>query len=349
MSRFLRNNSLRMLAILLVAIPVSMSGCGDGKKIEFISLGAAPIGGAFNAVGNDLASVLNDNKGDNNWKVQAKATKGSQENIRRLVKGELQIALSNSAISYFAVRGEGDWDQKYEIRAVMTLAPNVAMFITREDSGIKNIADLRGKNVLVGPAGAGFDMFVRPILEEHGVKFSDFGKKMNNTQSGAVELLADGKADAAFLGGAVPTAAITQACSNQDIFFIPFDPDVRERLVKKYPFFSPITIPKSKYKDLKEDYAGLNVGSMHLITSKDADDELIYQLTKTIWENRESISHPAAKKFINEKNAARFTGTEFHPGAIKFYKEIGIWKETPNGAAAKTTAKKTGTGEKTSK
>ncbi len=337
MPRFLLRTPLKVLMALLLALPVVVSGCGEGKKLEFVSLGAAPIGGAFNAVGNDLASVLNDHKGENNWKVQAKATKGSQENIRRLVKGELQIALSNSAISYFAVRGEGDWDEKYEIQAVMTLAPNVAMFITREDSGIKTVSQLKGKNVVVGPAGAGFDMFVRPILEEHGVKMEDFGKKMNDTQTGAVELMADGKADAAFLGGAVPTSAVTQACSNQDIFFIPFDPAIRTKLVEKYPFFSPVTIPKEKYKDLKADYAGLNVGSMHLIASKDADEELIYQLTKTIWENRESIAHPAAKKFINEKNAARYTGTDFHPGAIRFYKEIGIWKDTAK------------TGKKTSK
>ena len=70
----------------------------------------------------------------------------------------------------------------------------------------------------------------------------------------------------------------------------------------------------------------MNVGSMQLITHADVDEELVYNLTKTIWENRAEIvkQHPAARA-INEKNAARNTGTEFHPGAIRFYKEIGIW------------------------
>ena len=66
---------------------------------------------------------------------------------------------------------------------------------------------------------------------------------------------------------------------------------------------------------------------MHLITSAAQDEEFIYQITKTIWENRAKISHPGAKRFINEKNAPRNTGTEFHPGAIRFYKEVGIWPE----------------------
>ena len=60
---------------------------------------------------------------------------------------------------------------------------------------------------------------------------------------------------------------------------------------------------------------------------------MIYQITKTLYENRAKIAHPAAKKFITEKNAARFTGTDFHPGAIRFYKEIGIWAETPTEVA----------------
>ena len=326
-----------LLLAVLAMLPLSLTGCG-GEKVQFISIGTAPIGGAFNAVGNDLAEVLNNNKGDNNWKFQAKGTKGSQDNIRQLVKGDLQIALSNSAISYFAVRGEGGWDKKYKIQAIMTLAPNVAMFVTTEKTGIKTIADLKGKNVIVGPSGAGFDMFVEPILKEHGVEFSQFAKKMNDTQSGAVDKLADGNADAAFLGGAVPTGAIVQACANQDVVFIPFDEKVKATLVEKYPFFNPITIPKAKYADLKEDYKGLNVGSMHLITSADASEDLVYKITKTLWEHRKDISHPAAK-FIRENNAARYTGTEFHPGAVKFYKEIGIWKEgvsTPKTKSAKT-------------
>ena len=279
-------------------------------------------------LGGAVADVLTEHAGDNNWRVQAKGTKGSQENIRKLVSGDLELAMSNSAITYFAVRGESKWDKKYDVKAVATMAPNVAMFITTKDSGIKTIADLKDKRVYVGPAGAGFEMFVAPLLEEHGVKYEDF-KPINGAQSAAVDMLSDGSADAAFLGGAVPTGSIQQACASMDIFFIPFDPEVKKTLVEKYPFFSPFTIAKDKYSDLEADYEGLNVGSMHIITAGDQDEEMIYQITKTIWENRAEIvkKHPAGKA-INEKNAPRYTGTDFHPGAIKFYKEIEIWPQT---------------------
>ena len=311
----------------------SGSGEGDGggkggaKRRQFLSMGTAPVGGAFAVVGGAIAEVLNEEKGDNKWKVQSKGTKGSKANIRGIQDGKYELALSNSAISYFAARGESGWDKKYDIRAVVTLAPNVAMFITKKETGIKNIAGLKGKRVVVGPSGAGFEMFVGPLLKGHGLTYDDFSP-LNNTQSGAVDLLADGNADAAFLGGAVPTGSITQACSSHDIVFIPFDAAARDKLVEDFEFFQPFTVTKDKYSDLEEDFAGLNVGSMHLITSAGADEELVYQLTKTIWENRKAIAakHPAGRA-INEKNAARNTGTEFHPGAVRFYKEVGIWPE----------------------
>jgi TRAP transporter TAXI family solute receptor len=316
----------------------STGGDSGGGRRQFLSMGTAPVGGAFAVVGQAISEVLNANKGDANWKMQAKGTKGSQENIRRLAKGDLQLAISNSAITYFAVRGESGWEQKYDMRAIATLAPNVAMFITTADSGIKTVADLKGKKVVIGPAGAGFEMFVEPLLAAHGVAFADLSP-LNATQSGAVDMLGDGSADAAFLGGAVPTGSISQACSTHDILFVPFGEAERSKLIEEFPFFQPFTVTKDEYPGQTSDYAGLNVGSMQLITSADQDEELIYEITKLIWENRAAISeqHPAGKS-INEKNVARYTGTEFHPGAIRFYKEAGIWPESDGAPAVETPA-----------
>ena len=326
---------LTAVAALLLVAPVfvgckNKSDSGDpaaaakGKR-QFLSMGTAPVGGAFPVVGGAIAEVLNAHKGEIDWKVQAKGTKGSQENIRRLQQGELELALSNAAISYFSARGEGGWDKKYDTRAIATMAPNVALFIARADSGIKTIADLKGKRVITGPAGAGFQMFIEPILKAHGVDWSDI-TSLNATQSGSVDQLGDGSADAAFLGGAVPTGSITQATSTFDVTFVPFDEEVRQTLIKDFAFFHPFTIPSGTYKGMDEDFQGLNVGSMHVITSASQPEELVYEITKTIYENREEIAgkHPAGKA-LNPKNIARDTGIEYHSGAVKYYKEAGIW------------------------
>jgi len=319
------------VVIGLVMIAVA-AGCGSGDSSgsagrRYLSLGSAPPGGAFFVVGGAIAETLNENAGDAGWEVTAEATKGSQENIRRLASGELDLALANSAISYFAVRGEEGWDRPYPVRTVMTLAPNVAMFIAPAGAGVETLEDLKGRRVVVGPAGAGFEFFIRPLLAAHGVTYDDF-TPLNGTQAAAVGMLGDGSAAAAFLGGAVPTSSITQACASQEIHFVPFGDAEMAELISTYLFFNAATIPAGTYRGQSEDFPGLDVGSMHLITSTDADEDLIHELTKVIYENRDQvIAKHAAGKAINPRNVVRDTGTAFHPGAIRFYKEIGIWPE----------------------
>ena len=312
----------------IVAVALLLAGCGgggtEGPGRAFLSLGTAPPGGAFFVVGGALAEVLNATP-DHDWNVTPESTSGSQENIRRLASGELDLAVSNAAITYFAVRGTEGWEQAYPMRALMTLAPNVTIFLTSSNSGIRTIADLKGKRVVVGPAGAGFEYFVRPLLRAHGVEYSDF-TPLNATQSGAVDMLADGSAAAVLVGGAVPTASITQAAASMDVFFVPFDEETMKQLSAEYVFFNRATVPANTYRNQTADFHGLDVGSMHLITSADQDEELVYQVTKTLYENRDQVvQRHAAGNAINPTNVIRDTGTEFHPGAIRYYQDIGIW------------------------
>ena len=299
----------------------------NSSKRRYISIGTAPAGGAFFVVGSAIAEVVDGNIQDANWEVTAEATKGTQENIRRIVSGELEFALANAAISYFAVRGEGAWETEHTIRNVMTLAPNVGLFLTPKSSDIRGIRDFAGKRIVVGPAGAGFEYFLKPILAAHGITYEDF-TPINSTYIGAVDLLADGSAAAAFVGGAVPTPAATQASTSQNIFFIPFDDAAKQSLFADYPFFNAITIPANTYKGQTEPFASMNVGAMHLITAENADETTVYEFVKTVYTHRaEVVKRHGAGKAINPKNVVKDTGTPFHPGAIRFYREIGIWQE----------------------
>lgn len=313
--------------LLGLSVPLlAAGGCGgggDGAPPAFLSLGTAPPGGAFFVVGGALAEVL----GDAGLRVTPEATKGSGENIRRLASGELDLALSNAAVTYFAARGEDGWGRAYPVQAVMTLAPNVATFVSPRRHEVNRIQDLAGKRVVVGVAGAGFEHFIRPIVEAHGVTYEDF-IPLYNTQAGAVDMLSDDSAAAAFLGGAVPTASIVQATAGMDTLLVPLDPEIRSELPERYPFYREAVIPAGTYRGQDEEYLGLDVGSMHLITRADADEETIYQATRALWERRQSVveNHPAGRA-INENNAPRNTGVAFHPGAVRFYREAGIWPE----------------------
>lgn len=302
----------------------SDKGTQESSARQFINLGTAPDGGAFAPVGNAIATVVKNNKGDLNWIITPQGTSGTQENIRLLESGEIQFGMANAAISYFAVKGLEEWQRPYEVRTVATLAPNVGLFVTLKSTGIQSISDLKGKRVVLGPAGAGFEYFLRPLLAAHGLSYDDL-TVLNGSYLTAADMLADGKADAAFMGGAIPIPAVVQLCASQDVVFLPFADDAVEKL-KEYPFYFPVTIPADKYSDLDRDFQGINVGSMQLISHANVDEDLVYHFTKIMYEHRDEIAakHPAGKA-INPKNVVRDTGTPFHPGAIRYYREAGIW------------------------
>lgn len=327
MPRFLLQTPLWVLMVLLLIVPVSISGCGGGGSkggdSQFISIGTATQGGAFYQVGAAIANALNDGKEEGGWKkATAESTGGSLENLRRLDKSEIQIGMSNSSITYFAVRGEGSFDgTKHDVKSIMTLFPLIAMFVTKDDSGIKSIKDLKGKKVVIGPEGAGFRNFVEPILEAHGVKWSEL-EVIENSFTKSVGLLQDGQVAAAFLGGGNKSPAITNAASSFKIRLIPFDEDAKKKLIEKYPSFNAVTVPAGTYKGQDDDFKGLNVGSTQLLVRSDASDEFVTNVIKIIWENRKKIAEThAGGKSINEKNVGRNTGVDFHPAALKFYKE----------------------------
>ena len=324
-----------LLMLVLIGCDKANTGAGDTQgaapspsagERQFITIGTAPSGGMFFTFGGAVADTVGNAPGLN-WRVNAEPTGGSMENIRMLDAGDIQFAMSNSSITYFAVRGQGDWDKPYDVRAIMTLFPNVAMFITPNSTGIQSIADLKGKRVSVGPPGAGFEYFVGPILNAHGVTYDDF-EAIHAGQDSAADILGDGRIDAAFLGGGVPTASISRAASSitGGVLLIPFDVDAKAALIRDYPFFHEATIPAGTYKGQDETYPAMNVGSAHLITHASVDDDTVYQFTKALWEGRESMAAklPPARA-MKPPVVVQNTGAEFHPGAIRFYKEIGIW------------------------
>lgn len=324
---------LRLFLVGFLTLSTCIAGgCnrGGGEKRQFISVGTAPVGGAFYTVGSAICEVVNEHQDGTNWRVNAESTGGSMENIRLLTQGKLQFAMSNSSITYFAVRGEGDWEQKHDVRAVMTLFPNVAMFVTTADSGIQTIADLRGKRVFVGPEGAGFEYFVNPILQAHGLSMADIEPRYGSQQS-AVDLLGDGAVSAAMIGGGVPNPALTQIAQSRPVLLIPFDDTAKEQLIAEYPFFEKATIPAGTYPGVDQEYHGLNVGSAHLITHASVDEQLVYDFVKRAYEHREQIvqRHRAAKD-ITPETVARANGTEFHPGAVRYFEEIGVWPGAVN-------------------
>jgi uncharacterized protein len=313
-----------MSGISLLCGGCSSSGTpGEGKR-EFISVGTAPAGGTFYTVGSAICEVVNEHRGPLNWRVNAESTGGSMENIRLLSQGKLQFAMSNSSITYFAVRGSEGWEEKHDVQSVCTLFPNIAMFVTLADSGVEKISDLRGKSVFLGPEGAGFEFFVKPILAAHGLTLADIDGRFGSQQS-AVDLLGDRAVVAAMIGGGTPNPALSQMAQANSIRLVPYDDQAKQQLIAEYSFFEPAVIPGGTYNGIDADYQGLNVGSAHLITHKSVDEQMVYDFVKLVYEQRAGIAerHRAALN-IRPETVASPNGIDYHPGAERYFREVGI-------------------------
>jgi uncharacterized protein len=313
--------------ICLLLFGCNGSSQSGGGKREFISVGTAPAGGVFYTVGSAVCEVVNENRDVLNWRVNAESTGGSMENIRLLSQGKLQFAMSNSSITYFAVRGSEGWETKHDVKSVIGLFPNIAMFVTLADSGIESVSDLKGKTVFLGPEGAGFEFFVKPILAAHGLTLNDVNGRFGSQQS-AVDLLGDGAVAAAMIGGGTPNPALSQMAQANAIRLVPYDEQAKAQLISEYLFFEEAVIPGGTYKGIDADYKGLNVGSAQLITHASVNEQMVYDFVKLVYEQRGKIAerHRAALN-IRPETAAKPNGIDYHPGAERYFREIGIWPE----------------------
>ena len=318
---------LWLAAGLLLTLPGSVAVAQQKWNVK---IGGTTLGGAFYPVAAAIGQVLNQKTTPFTATVQT--TPGAGANVRLLARGEIDMGLSVTPITYSAVNGLEGWDRKYPVTAIMTIFPNAMTFITLESSAIRSIEDLRGKRVTAGGPGAQWEAFIEPILSLYGMSFKDLGRVLYMGQEAAANALRDGVVDAVFLGGGNPNIAPTPSLASLEsthrmrILFVP--EDRLDRLKQKTPFINKLRVRGGVYKAQPEDAIWPDVGGMHLIVSEKADAEMVYQLVKAIYENREEIAkiNPLARDIAPER-AAQQQGTPYHQGAIRYYKEIKIWRE----------------------
>jgi TRAP transporter TAXI family solute receptor len=293
-----------------------------------IKIASGNVGGAYFPMGNAIAQVLSTKVPG--LLATGEASGGSSQNIRMLDSRQIDFALANASITFPAIRGGSDgFEKPYPVRAVMTLHSSVNMFLALKDSGIRTIADMKGKRVSVGPAGGGWDAYTKPILAAHGVTFDDF-TPVYEGQSSAVDMLTDGNVDAIFVGGSIPHATVMSATAQHDINYILFDEAALDRVNVERPTIRKFPIPANTYKGQAMELWAVDSGPAQLLTRADADADFIYLVTKTLYENREEIAKmtPAGREITPER-AGMDIGIPYHEGSLRYFKEINIWNPKP--------------------
>ncbi len=311
---------------LTLALAVAGS-VGTVHAQQFFRIGTGGTAGTYYPVGGMIANAISQ---PGKLIATAVASNGSVANINGILGGSLEAGFTQSDVAYWAYTGTGTFDGKPKaenLRLIATLYPESIHLVARKGSGIKSVADLRGKRVSMDEPGSGTLVDVRLILGAYGMTDKDIkAEYLKPNQAG--DKIRDGGLDAFFFVGGAPAGAIAElASSGAGIELVPLVGPEIDKLRSEQEFFTPDTIAAGMYQGVGE-IKTISVNAQ-MVTSAKLSDETIYDITKALYsaETRKVLDNGHAKgKLITQENAVKGAGIPFHPGAEKFYKEAGLLK-----------------------
>ncbi|TQR20999.1 TAXI family TRAP transporter solute-binding subunit [Psychrobacillus vulpis] len=333
----MKRKQFKLLTILSLFALLVLSACGttesgsgsttdsdadkdSGKtKVDykFLSLLTGGTQGTYYPLGGTFAELITTDTG---VKTTAEVSQASAANMTALQNGEGEIAFVQTDIAYYGTEGILMFEGKKtdSVSALGALYPETIQLVTLENSGITSYDDLKGKKVSVGAPGSGTYANAEQLLEIHGLSMKDiqaqnldFGESTEGIQSGQI--------DAAFITAGYPTSAVEALNATNKVSIIPVSNDKAEALIEKYPYYAKDAIPKGTY-GLDSEVPAVSVLAM-LAVKKDLPEDLVYEITKAIYDNTDKISH-AKGEFIKAETGLDGIGIEVHPGAQKYFDEV---------------------------
>ena len=322
-----------VLALVLVFTSLFMTACGDNKGEQTpdagdistvkINVGSGGTTGTYYGFCNVISTVLKEKTGA---QLTVQSSGASKANILDIADGIVDMAIVQNDVMDYAYNGTSLFESDGAIKSFSTLGAvyaEVCQVVARADSGIKTIADLEGKKVSVGDSGSGVEFNAQQILGAYDITFDEIDKQNLSFQASA-DALKDGKIDAFFCTAGAPTVAITDLSTTTGIVLVEIDAEHLAKLQKDYGFYAAYTVPAGTYNGIDKDATTVAVKATFIV-SNELSEETVYQLTKAIYENADDYSHEKAKEMTLEY-AVSSISVPFHPGADKYFREVGAIK-----------------------
>ncbi len=331
-----RSVSLGCAALLAAGL----AGTTMAQELKFFTIGTGGTAYTYYPIGGLIANAISKPPGSRECGeggscgvegliASAVSSRGSVDNVNAITSGLRNSGFSQSDVAYWAYTGSGIMEGQppaEDLRAIAALYPEHIHLVALADSGINSVADLKGKRVSLDEPGSGTYVDALLILESAGLSADDIEAEALKGNA-AAEALRNGKIDAYFVVAGYPTGSVVELASAADIKLVPISGEGADALVKKYGFFSTSDIPAGTYEGVAATPT-VAVGAQWLTSAKE-DEELIYQITKALWnkETRKLLDDGHAKgKSITLETALDGVGVPLHPGAERYYKEVGLIK-----------------------
>jgi TRAP transporter TAXI family solute receptor len=319
----------RQCVSIVVAALVLAAGCGDGSGgVRRLSIATGGTGGVYYPYGGGIAQLLTSHL--SGVEATAEVTAASVDNLKFLHQGTSDLAFTMADIAQDALAGRDVFESfgPVQVRALAVLYYNYMHLVTRTGSGIERLDDLPGRIVSLGTPGGGGTVLAERILAAAGIDQGAL-RVRNLGVAQAADALKDGKIDAFFWSGGVPTSSVLDLVHTPGISIrlLPLD-HVLEAMQQRHDgsLYARTVIPADVY-GLPADVPVIGVDNMLVATDRLPDD-LAYDITRVLFEERDALVriHPQARELALETAVAGST-IPFHPGAIRYFREQGVWTE----------------------
>lgn len=295
--------------------------------VETLAFGTAASTNTYYLVGAAVASLIN--KYIDGVECNVEVTSGVQENLSLLMKGEIQLGMSNSDVLQRAYSSEGEFKGKdfSRIRVLISGHSTYHYFYTPAASIIKELKDVKGKHLSLGVRGAAALPFLEKLFEIVDVDVYKDTKHFYMTNSEQVTAMMDGKLDVGRCGSGVPAAPMIEITNSMNIRFIDIPVKVVNELNKFYPLLIPAVIPAGTYKGQNSDYHTMRSPS-YIVVRDDLPDELVVQILDIITGHNDELKainiDAGAYNLENAATNIDILGVPFHPAARRYWEEKGV-------------------------
>jgi hypothetical protein len=314
-------NSRLIAAVAATAVILSAP---PARAQAFINVLTGGTSGVYYPLGVAIGKIYSDKIAG--VKTQVQATKASVENLILLQqgRGEIAFALGDSLKAAWEGDEEAGFKSKLDkLRTIGAIYPNYIQIVATAESGIKTLADLKGKSLSVGAPKSGTELNSRAILAAAGLSYKDIGKVEYLPFAESVDLMKDRRLNATLQSAGLGVASLKDLSTTTDINVVSVPKEVVEKMG---PPFKPVLIPANTYTGQDKDVPTAAVIN-YLVTSSAVSDDLAYQMTKLVFESLPELANAhAAGREIKLENAAAGSPVPLHPGAIRYYKEKGLIK-----------------------
>lgn len=309
----------KFIAILLAAMMLMSVVC-SASAATFLTIATGGTTGTYYPLGGDIANLFE--KTIDGASVTAEATGGSAENLRLIDAGDADLGTVQNDVSWFAYTGtdsfEGEQIQSFSV--VASLYAEYVQIVTRADSEITCISDLKGKSVSIGAAGSGVYTNALHVLEAAGLTLDDINAQYLSFSESA-DGLKNKQIDAAFICAGIPNAAITELGSTAGVKLISLTDDEVQKLIAAHPTYGNLKLPAATY-GLEEDVNCVVITAL-LVCSNELEEEMVYQMTKALFEQEGILTHAKAAEITLDTAFVGVGELPLHPGAQRYYQEVG--------------------------